>query len=305
MVRTSVAALAALTATAMALGACGTNDDSGDQRAAVLMISSIPDQDPDLLAERDGAMADYLHGVLGVDVEFVPVTDYAASVNLFRAGDLHAVFYGGLTGVQATAQVPGARYLAQRDVDATFRSVFIANVKAGIQPITSVRELTALKGKRFTYGSQTSTSGRLMPEYFLGQAGLNDDTDFNGAPGFSGSHDKTIDLVESGTFEAGVLNVQVWDTRRAADDVDLDQVKQIFLTREYHDYHWLGRPDLDETFGSGFSQRLKDAFLALSSDDPHQAKLLELYGANSFITTTSDNYDQIRTIGRELGLVTP
>jgi phosphonate transport system substrate-binding protein len=301
--RTSVVALTALTAAAMVLGACGTSYDSGDPPARVLKISSIPDQDPDLLAERDRAMANYLHRVLGVDVTYVPVTDYAASVNLFRAGDLDAVFYGGLTGVQATAQVPDARYLAQRDVDATFRSVFIANAKSGIDPINSIAELTVLRGKRFTYGSQTSTSGRLMPEYFLNQAGLDDDADFNGAPGFSGSHDKTIDLVESGTFEAGALNVQVWNSRLEAGDVDVDRVKQIFITPEYHDYHWLGRPDLDEKFGSGFTQRLIHAFLELRSDDPEGARLLKLYGAHSFIATNSESYDQIRAIGSKLGLV--
>lgn len=304
LLRKSLAALAAPTLLLMLLSACASTASTAGTHSPVLRISSIPDQDPDLLAERDGAMARYLHSTLGVDVKYVPVSDYSASVNLFRAGDLDAVFYGGLTGVQARSQVPGTQLLAQRDVDATFRSVFIANVKAGVKPIDSVQGLSELKGKRLTYGSETSTSGRLMPEYFLDQAGLNDKTDFKGAPGFSGSHDKTIDLVESGSFEVGVLNVQVWNSRLAAGDVDLNRVEKIFLTPPYHDYHWLGRPDLDDKFGAGFSKRLEDAFLTLSSKDPEQAELLKRYGAGSFIPTTAANYDEIEAIGRKLKLVT-
>jgi ABC-type phosphate/phosphonate transport system substrate-binding protein len=53
-------------------------------------------------------MASYLSTKLGRKVQYVPVTDYAASVSLFRTGDLDMVFFGGLTGVQA-----GSRHLAR------------------------------------------------------------------------------------------------------------------------------------------------------------------------------------------------
>jgi phosphonate transport system substrate-binding protein len=43
---------------------------------------------PALLTLALLAVADHLGEELGVAVEYVPVTDYAASVSLFRAGDL-------------------------------------------------------------------------------------------------------------------------------------------------------------------------------------------------------------------------
>ena len=135
------------------LAACGTPDSqssspaTGDS-AQPLRISSIPDQDQDKLAARDTAMAQYLQSTLRVPVEYVPVSDYAASVTLFRSGDLDLVFYGGLTGVQARLQTPGAALIAQRDIDDDFRSVFVATRASGIEPFDDVAGLSALKGRR-------------------------------------------------------------------------------------------------------------------------------------------------------------
>jgi len=284
--------------------ACGGSPAAGGDAPATLRISAIPDRDPAELATRENALAAYLSRTLGVPAEYVPVTDYAASVSLFRTGDLDLVFYGGLTGVQARQQVPDAVLLAQRDIDASFRSVFIANKAAGVGKLSDVAGLAALRGKRFTFGSESSTSGRLMPEYFLAEAGLKSATDFAGAPGFSGSHDKTVDLVESGSYEAGVLNVQVWQDRLDAGTVDLDEVEAVFTTPSYHDYQWVAGPEVDGREGEGFTNRLRDALLALDGSDADEQEVLELYGASSVIPSAPQDYAQIEEIARQLGLLT-
>ena len=283
--------------------ACSGSDGAGEETAPALRISAIPDRDPTELATRENAMAAYLQASLGVRVEYVPVTDYAASVSLFKTGDLDLVFYGGLTGVQARQQVPDAVLLAQRDIDANFKSVFIANPSAGVGQISGVEGLTALRGKRFTFGSESSTSGRLMPEYFLADAGVDSATDFAGSPGYSGSHDKTVDLVESGSYEAGVLNVQVWQDRLEAHSLDTEKVQAVFTTPTYHDYHWIAGPEVDDRLGDGVTNRLRDALLALDGSDAAEKKVLELYGARSVIPTAPENYDEIEEIGRQLGLL--
>lgn len=269
----------------------------------VLQISAIPDQDPAELASINGAMAEYLSDAVGREVEYVPVIDYAAAVSLFKTGDLDMVFFGGLTGVQARLQTPGAELLAQRDIDDAFQSVFIANAETNLDPITGVEQLAVLEGKRFTFGSESSTSGRLMPEYFLDQAGLASASDFSGPPGFSGSHDKTVELVQAGTYEAGALSLQVWQRRKDAGTVDLTSVTEVLVTPTYHDYHWMAGPGTDERFGEGFTETLKDALLALDDTDPAHAELLDLYGATAFIPTDAGNYKEIEQIGRKLGLI--
>ena len=275
----------------------------GTFKAETLRISAIPDQDPEKLNRLYGALSTYLTTTLGVKVDYVPVTDYTASVSSFRIGDLDAVWFGGLTGVQARLQTPGATPLAQRDIDAQFRSVFIASRASGLAAVTSVAGLGAIKGHSLTFGSESSTSGRLMPQFFLDQAGVSE-ADLKGNPGFSGAHDATIKLVESGTYEVGALNKQVWDGAVADGSVDLSKVALIFETPPFADYHWLARPNLDAKFGAGFTSALRESILALDAKNPDQAAVLELFGAKRFVPTEAERYGRIESIGRKLGLIT-
>lgn len=266
------------------------------------VTGAIPDQDPEKLQRLYSKLADYLEAELGVPVEYKPVTDYTAAVTAFRVGDLDMVWFGGLTGVQARLQVEGAEAIAQRDIDAEFTSVFIANKNRGIAPIKDASGLSALKEHTFTFGSESSTSGRLMPQYFLEQAGVSLE-DFRGQPGFSGSHDTTIELVEAGSYDAGVLNSQVWESRVKAGEVDLDQVEVIWETPEYYDYHWVIHPDVKERYGEDFSQRVQQALLKLDPNEPEHQEILDLFGANKFIVTESSNYARIEQIGRKIGKI--
>jgi phosphonate transport system substrate-binding protein len=289
-------------ATPVATTADTTVDTTVSTTGGTLRIGAIPDQDVEKLNRTYGLVSDYLATELGVEVEYVPVTEYSAAVGQFLTGDLDLVWFGGLTGVQARLQTPGAEVIAQRDIDPEFRSLFIANTSAGLAPITDVAGLSELAGTRFTFGSESSTSGRLMPQYFLDQAGVGPD-DFDGEAGFSGSHDKTIDLVQAGTFEAGAVNKAVWDARVAAGEVDEATVQVLFTTPTYHDYHWIVNPSVAERFGAEFPAKIQAALLALDPADPADAEILDLFGAGSFIESDASNYTQIEEIGRTLGLI--
>jgi len=262
------------------------------------VIGAIPDQDPEILARNYEIVADYLSGELGVDVRFEPVTEYEAAVTAFRVGDIDLAWFGGLTGVQARLQVDGANAIAQRDIDEQFTSVFIAGTDTGIAPIDSTADLSAIAGRTLTFGSTSSTSGRLMPQSFLTEAGVSLD-DLNGEPGFSGSHDATIELVESGTFEVGALNSQVWRARLEEGTVDLDRVQLIFETPTYYDYHWVARPEL----GDGLQQQIVDALMELDPSNADEQAILDFFGAESFIETSNDNYASIESVGREIGSI--
>jgi phosphonate transport system substrate-binding protein len=260
-------------------------------RARVLRISAIPDQDPEKLQRMYGKVSTYLSTALGVPVEYRPVTDYTASVTAFKVGDLDLVWYGGLTGVQARLQVPGAHAVAQRDIDTAFHAVFITRRASGI------RSLGDLKGHTFTFGSETSTSGRLMPQYYLHLAGV-ELSDFRGAPGFSGSHDKTLALVAAGTYDAGALNAQVWQARVASKAVDTTRVVVFFVTPAFHDYHWVLHPDVERRFGAGFAEKVRSTLLALD-----QQEMLDLFGAHRFVPAADSDYAQIESVGRAVGMI--
>jgi len=269
----------------------------------LLRIGAIPDQNPEKLNRLYGQVASELSRQLGVKVQYVPVTDYAAAVSAFRTGSLDLVWFGGLTGVQARLQKPGAQVIAQRDIDAAFTSVFIANAASGLKPIQNQKQLTVLEGRRFTFGSESSTSGRLMPQWFLSQAGVQLKDFAGGAPGFSGSHDATIALVQSGTYDAGVVNEQVWKANLRSGKTDRKKVFVLWRTPGYPDYHWIGQPDLDKRFGAGFTAKLRGAILSWRPSNPQQKQILELFGAQQFTGAKASDYQRIEQVGRQVGKI--
>lgn len=287
----SVLSLALL---AVACGAACSRSTAGPARP--LTISAIPDQDPEKLQRLYGLVAGYLSKEIGAEVQYKPVADYKAAVTAFKVGDLDLVWFGGLTGVQARLQVPGAEPLLQRDVDEKFTSVFIVNKAAGI------RDVPGLRGHTFTFGSESSTSGRLMPQFFLEQQGVRLQ-DFRGEAGYSGSHDKTIELVTAGTYEAGVLNSQVWRTRLEQGTVATDKVELLWTTPPYHDYHWVLHPAVRAKRGAAFVEKLQRAFVALDASRADHKAILELFSADKFIPTAAANYAEIEKVGRQVGLI--
>lgn len=280
-------------------GTSGTTDGS---ETKTLTMGAIPDQDPQKLQRQYAKLAAYLEKELGVPVKYKPVTDYSAAVTAFKVGDLELVWFGGLTGVQARLQVPGAEAIAQREADEQFHSLFIAHKKSGLKPFKDISGLKALKGHTFTFGSESSTSGRLMPQYFLKQAGVKLE-DFKGETGFSGDHDKTIKLVESGTYEVGAVNEKVWEKRVKTKEVDSNKVEVLWRTPAYYDYHWVIHPEVKKKYGEDFVKKVQSAFFKLDSNVPEHKEILDLLEANKFIPTQNSNYAQIEAVGREIGKI--
>ena len=259
----------------------------------VLKISAIPDFEQAELTRGFGDFARYLSEKTGMKVEYVPVVDYSAVVTAFERGDIDMVWFGGLTGVQARALVPGAEAIAQRPSDEKFQSVFIK--QKGL-PINSLNDI---KGHSFAFGSESSTSGHLMPRFFLEEAGINPDKDFNGTPIYSGSHDKTYGLVEAGSVEVGAVNKQYWDKAVKEKKVDTNKVEVFYTTPEYYDYHWTIN-DVDKKFGAGTKEKIKQAILAVK---PGESEVLNLLSTDKFIPTKNDNYKNIEKVAKSLGIV--
>ena len=284
--------LAVLNVVMLALVACG-----GDQ--LVLRVGGVPDQDASRLARRYGEFADYLAQQLDVKVRYVSSVDYAAVVTAFDQGGLQLAFFGGLTGVQARLSNDGARAIAQREHDARFHSKFI--VRAGL-PVYSLADLKEHAGDlSFTFGSESSTSGHLMPRYFLAEAGIDPDSDFEIVPNFSGSHDLTWKLVENGSFDAGALNEDVWERALRKNRVDVSKVRVFYTTPEYFDYNWTVRGDLDQVYGHGFTNKLQVALLGLNPQE--HGDILELFSTERFIRSSNENYRHIEQVARGLGIV--
>jgi len=262
------------------------------QAQQILRVTAIPDESPTELARKAGPLMKYLETRLGVKVEFTPVTDYAASVEALVNKKVDLAWFGGFTFVQALVRSGGKVIpLVQREEDERFRSVFITGDPA-------ILALADLKGKDVSFGSQSSTSGHLMPRSYLLQAGLNPDKDFRRVA-YSGAHDATIAAVASGKVQAGALNISVWDKFVADKKVDPSKVRVFYTTPPYFDYNWTVHADMPVALRDKLSQ----AFLALSRDTAEGKDILELQRATRFVPTKADNYKGIEAAAQSAGLL--
>lgn len=227
---------------------------------AVLRFSAIPDEDTTAQEARFKPVADYLAKELGIKVEFVASPNYGASVQKFAGGDIQLAWFGGVTGVQARQQVEGAQAIVSGEADLAFKSYFIANTSTGLTKSEAFP--TAIKDLKFTYGSQNSTSGCIMPTHFLMEASGQTPQDFFSQEfGFSGSHDKTAELVNAGTFQAGALNFKTYEKGIASGKLDKEKCVVIWETPTYADYNMTAHPVLDDQFGEGFIEKLQKALV--------------------------------------------
>ena len=264
--------------------------------AETFTFTAIPDADESRLNARFGKVADYLSEQLGVDVKYIPVKSYPAAITAFRNDQVQLAWFGGLSGVQARELVEGSEAIAQGYEDQFFKTYIIAHSSTGIEAADALQD--SVKRKTFTFGSKGSTSGRLMPEFFIREH-------FEAAPdeifsrvGFSGDHSRTIAQVQSGVFDLGAVNYSVWDTEFKEGKIDTDKVKVIWTTPTYPDYQWTIRGDVDARYGEGFKQKVTDALLNMKDED-----LLASFPRASFVPASNDDYAPIEATGKAIGLL--
>ncbi|WP_312836171.1 putative selenate ABC transporter substrate-binding protein [Comamonas sp.] len=259
---------------------------------AVLRVSAIPDEAPTELQRKFKPLGEYLSQATGMRVVFTPVSDYAAVVESLATRKLDLAWLGGFTYVQAKIRTNGTAIpIVQRAEDAVFTSKFIT-----ADP--SIQTLADLKGKTFAFGAPSSTSGSLMPRYFLLQDGLNPEKDFK-TVAYSGAHDATVAFVAAGKAEAGVLNTSVWDKLVETKKVDTSKVRVFATTPTYFDYNWTVRGDLDPAV----IKKLTDAFLALDPAKPEHKAIMDLQRASKFIPTKPENYAGTEAAAKSAGLL--
>jgi phosphonate transport system substrate-binding protein len=258
----------------------------------VLRVSAIPDESPTELQRKFKPLGEYLATKLGMKVVFTPVTDYAASVEGLINNKLDLVWFGGFTFIQAKVRsnnqvIP----LVQREEDEKFKSVFITTHN-------DITKLQDLKGKTFSFGSESSTSGHLMPRSYLRAANVTPETDMKRIA-FSGAHDATVAAVAGGKVDAGVLNISVWDKLLSQGKVDANVVHVFYTTPGYYDYNWTVRADM----APALREKLTRAFLALDKNNPHDKEILDLQRTTRFIPTKAENYSAIETAARSAGML--
>ncbi|MFN4987292.1 MAG: putative selenate ABC transporter substrate-binding protein [Burkholderiales bacterium] len=260
----------------------------------VLRVTTIPEEAATEQVRKFGPITKYLERTVGMKVEFVPVNDYPAAVEALVNKQVELVWFGGFTHVQAQIRSGGKIIaIAQREEDDNkFRSVFITQKDSGIT------KLSDLKGKEFSFGSQSSTSGHFMPRFNLLKAGVDPDKDFKRVA-YSGAHDATIASVVSGRVAAASLDITVWRKFVSEKKVDTNKVDVFFTTPPFFNYNWSVHADMPVAL----REKISKALLALDMNTPEGKEILTLNRASRYVATKNENYKQFEEAGRMMGLI--
>ena len=308
MLKSSLFRVGLAAVTTLALVGCGgdpsssdTTEASSSEETSTLYLSAIPDEKITDQKAKFDKLAEYLTGKLGVNTEFVFSKDYADSVTKFKNGEVHLVWFGGLSGVQARMAVPGSQAIAQGKADPQYKSYIIANKSTGLEP--SEEFPLAIKDMTFTFGSPGSTSGRLMPTYFIMQnnGGVTPDEWFATKPGFqmSGGHVATANAVADGTYQVGGINYKTYDSLVESDPKIAENTVKIWTTPFYADYNFTIHPEVETVFGEGFIKKVQAALVAA----PEGSDALKAINRESIIPAKNEDFDGIKDTAVKMGLI--
>jgi phosphonate transport system substrate-binding protein len=256
----------------------------------VLRLAMIPSTDPGKIVRESQPLVSYLERETGSRVELVVPTNYAAVVEAIANDRVDIAYLGGFTFVQAS-QRAGVQPLVQRERDQNFHSVFITQFGSGINTLAD------LKGHSFAFGDVNSTSGHLMPAYYMRAAGID--------PGalsktlYTGGHDATALAVANKKVDAGAMDELVLDSMLKSGKVASSQVKVFYTTPAFFDYVWAARKGLDQKLNKSFAV----AFLKLDASNAENKVLLDLLNATKYVRAQEASYDKLRQAAHAEGLL--
>lgn len=272
----------------------GTDTAGGrftDSSSPVLRVGLLPDQSEESLRRVYAPLFDYVAEQAGVRYEFPIPASYGDLVKSFEDGLVDLAYFGGFTFVKAERE-SNALALVMRDVDREFKSIFLVSAK---NPAKSLQDT---QNQTFSFGSRLSTSGHLMPRYFLAEQDIEPESFFSSVQ-FSGAHDKTAYSVQEGKVDVGVLNGEVAARMFKDGQLDPRKVRVLWQTPPYADYVWAVRGDVKPSTRN----RLRDAFLTLRHDEPAHRAILDRIGAQAFLPARADNFASVRRVAESLGML--
>ena len=249
-----------------------------------LRLGILPDSSQTIIDTRFGPLIQYIQREANVEIESVVSKDYQELLNQFKEKRIDLAFFGGYTFVKAQMEA-GAVPLVMRDIDMRFSTVFL------VRPDNKKTKLEDFKGATISFGSKLSTSGHLMPRYFLTERNIDPETFFAKVL-FSGSHDKTAYWVRDGKVDLGAANSDVIRTMFRNGQIKRSEIHILWETPAYNDYVWAVQPDFDPSLRA----RLLDIFLSLSPIDSEHRNILNALGAAGFLPVNNADFDSLRKV---------
>jgi len=268
---------------AFVMSAC-SSDTSDHSQESTLRISVLPDQKPAELEKKYKPLFDYISSETGLKYRLIIPKSYQSMLEDMKNNQSDLVYFGGYMFMLAHRKNL-VQPLVMRDIDLKFSSSLIVSIKSDVVKISE------LHNKTLAFGSELSTSGHLMPRYFLRDKGINPEKYFLKVE-YSGAHDKTAYLVRDGKVDAGILNSYILKRMISDGRLSEQDIRVIWVSPPYADYVWAistrVKPDI--------ASKLKKAFLQLLYSNPEHKKVLDNLSARTFYPASLDDFNILHTI---------
>lgn len=266
----------------MLLPACSGDVSEDGRTPAVIKLGVLPAQSTESVVAKYSPLVDYLSRTTALEFELIISKDYAAMLDDFDARRVDIANLGGFTFIEAERRY-NAEPLVMRDTDLNFASCYL------VPGTDNRRSVEQFEGEVFGFGPELSTSGHLMPRYFLTDKGLDPDM-FFGSIRHSSGHDETAAWVRDGIVAIGVANCFIADSMNADERLRQGEVRVLATTPAYSNYVWTVQHDIDPSLKS----QLRDAFMALDAVDPEHGAILKRLGAAVYLPAGSADFNDVR-----------
>jgi ABC-type phosphate/phosphonate transport system substrate-binding protein len=230
---------------------------------------------------------------LGVPMDFALYSNYERQVESLLAGHVDVAWNTPLAHVRVGRRTEGRSLsLGMRDSDRDFTAKVLVRRDAGI------RSLAELRGKTLAVGSRDSTQARILPLYFLKEAGVDPaslkvlafDTDL-GKHGDTGTSElDVLTALHDGRAQAGTVGDLVWVNEQAAGRVDASKVEVLWTTPPFDHCMFDALPTLSPSKAEAFRR----ALFAMRWDDPRHRRFLELEGLRQWMPPREEGYASLK-----------
>ena len=234
---------------------------------------------------------DYVAATVGIEIEYMTVTDYAAVIQAMQFGYADMARLGPFQYVQARillGAIPIARDIKSNTGEPFYYTLILASSDSAWAQGTVTAE--DLQGHSIAYVSPTSTSGSLVPKTLLFDLGATDDT-FSEIY-FAGSHAAAISALVNGMVDIACTNEFRYLKAIEAGVIAEDDVTIMFKSNPIPTDPVVIRPGLGEEMVA----RLMMAWLTVPAE---ACEAFKLYG---FAPVLDEDYAPIRAIATALDL---
>ncbi|MEM9160739.1 MAG: phosphate/phosphite/phosphonate ABC transporter substrate-binding protein [Verrucomicrobiota bacterium] len=295
---------------AVCLAGCMTEsveiDESSGWPKKVRFAFTPDEEEPGRREKVYVSVMDYLSEQVGVEMELVKTTQYGPVIEAMRARKIEMSNFSTFPYLIASKKAGAEAIIGRSNQDGSRRQSQSYIVVRGDSDIDTIDELIERKEEiRFAFVNPASTSGHLIPRYYLEQRGINPEQDFKELV-FPGKQNASILAIASGKVDAGAISKGVLIKLLRVGSLEKGDLKVIWELPEYPSGAISVRSDLPVDL----KMAIQKAYLDLPDLDPdlNQSikELSSQYLTNpqgDYIAVNDASFDGIRALsGRIEGL---